>query len=81
MLIFKNHGSQAGATLGIPVITTLRDSQNYLRAAEHGHGIHEMKAYLVREDIESWEPLIGWLESRAAAGGEAAGAAPLEAAV
>jgi chromosome partitioning protein len=68
------------ATLGIPVITTLRDSQNYLRAAELGHGIHEMKAYLVREDIESWAPLIDWLETRSAVE-PAAAAAPLEAAV
>ena len=67
-------------TLGIPCITTLRDSQNYLRAAELGHGIHEMKAYLVREDLESWAPLIDWLEARSAVA-PAAGAAPLEAAV
>jgi chromosome partitioning protein len=68
------------ATLGIPVITTLRDSQNYLRAAELGHGIHEMKPYLVREDVESWAPLIDWLEARSAVA-PAPGAAPLEAAV
>jgi chromosome partitioning protein len=52
------------ATLQIPVITTLRDSQNYVRAAELGYGIHEMKPYLVREDTDSWQPLIDWLESR-----------------
>ncbi len=51
-------------TLQIPVITTLRDSQNYLRAAEVGCGIHEMKPYLAREDTESWKPLLEWLESR-----------------
>lgn len=67
-------------TLGIPVITTLRDSQNYLRAAEHGHGIHEMKAYLVREDVDSWAPLIDWLETRGVAA-LATDVAPLEAAV
>ena len=67
------------ATLGIPVITTLRDSQNYLRAAEHGRGIHEMKAYLVREDVDSWAPLIEWLEARSAAAPVTA-AAPFEAA-
>jgi chromosome partitioning protein len=52
------------ATLQIPVITTLRDSQNYVRAAELGYGIHEMKPYLVREDTDSWQPLIDWLETR-----------------
>jgi chromosome partitioning protein len=52
------------ATLQIPVVTTLRDSQNYVRAAELGYGIHEMKPYLVREDTETWQPLIDWIESR-----------------
>ncbi|MGH8294074.1 MAG: AAA family ATPase [Steroidobacteraceae bacterium] len=52
-------------TLGIPIVATLRDSQNYLRAAELGVGVHEMKSYIVREDIEEWRPLIEWLEPRA----------------
>ncbi|MFI4884104.1 MAG: AAA family ATPase [Steroidobacterales bacterium] len=54
-------------TLGIPIVATLRDSQNYLRAAEQGIGVHEMKSYLVREDIEEWRPLIAWVEPPAAA--------------
>jgi len=49
-------------TLGIPIVTTIRDSQNYVRAAELGVGVHEMKSYVVREDIEQWQPLIEWLE-------------------
>jgi chromosome partitioning protein len=48
--------------LEIPVIATIRDSQNYVRAAEQGVGIHEMKSYLVREDISQWETLLAWLE-------------------
>lgn len=48
-------------TLGIPFVATIRDSQNYVRAAELGMGIHEMKSYLVREDVEQWKPLIEWL--------------------
>lgn len=51
-------------TLQIPVITTLRDSQNYIRAAESGTGLFEMKPYLVREDLDQWVPLVGWLEQR-----------------
>jgi chromosome partitioning protein len=49
-------------TLGIPIITTIRDSQNYVRAAELGIGVHEMKSYIAREDVEQWSPLIDWLE-------------------
>jgi chromosome partitioning protein len=52
------------ATLQIPIVATFRDSQNYIRAAELGVGIHEMKPYLVREDLDQWGPLITWLESR-----------------
>jgi chromosome partitioning protein len=51
-------------TLQIPVIATLRDSQSYIRAAESGVGIFEMKPYLVREDLEQWLPLVGWLAQR-----------------
>ena len=62
-------------TLGIPIVATIRDSQNYVRAAELGVGVHEMKNYVAREDVEQWEPLIEWLASprcepsAAAAGG------------
>ena len=51
-------------TLQIPVVTTLRDSQNYIRASELGVGLFEMKPYVVREDLDQWLPLIGWLEQR-----------------
>lgn len=51
-------------TLQIPVVTTLRDSQSYIRASEMGVGLFEMKPYLVREDLDQWLPLIGWLERR-----------------
>src|ERR1044071_8429691 len=48
--------------LDIPVIATIRDSQNYVRAAEQGVGIHEMKAYTVKEDLAQWESLLAWIE-------------------
>lgn len=51
-------------TLEIPIVTTLRDSQNYVRASESGVGIFEMKPYLVREDLDQWLPLIGWLSQK-----------------
>ena len=49
-------------TLGIPIVATIRDSQNYIRAAELGIGIHEMKSYIAHEDVEQWKPLVEWLE-------------------
>jgi len=51
-------------SLQIPVIATLRDSQAYVRCFEQGVGIFEVKPYSVREDIEQWQPLIGWLTQR-----------------
>lgn len=49
-------------TLGIPIVATIRDSQNYVRAAELGIGVHEMKSYVAAEDVEQWEPLVEWLD-------------------
>ncbi|HXC59236.1 MAG TPA: AAA family ATPase [Steroidobacteraceae bacterium] len=53
-------------SLDIPVITTLRDSQNYVRASESGTGVFEMKPRLVREDTDQWQPLVGWIAQRPA---------------
>ncbi len=51
-------------TLRIPVIATLRDSQNYVRAAEQGVGLFEMKKALVAQDLEDWAPLLAWLKAK-----------------
>jgi chromosome partitioning protein len=51
-------------SLGIPVIATLRDSQNYVRAAELGVGLHEMKNYTLAQDLQDWEPLLAWLQAK-----------------
>lgn len=50
-------------SLDIPFIATLRDSQNYIRAASRGIGIFEMPPSRVSVDLEQWQPLIDWLES------------------
>jgi chromosome partitioning protein len=48
-------------TLQIPIVATIRDSQNYARAAELGMGVHEMKSYVAQEDVLQWVPLVEWL--------------------
>lgn len=53
------------ATLDIPIVATLRDSQNYVRGAELGLGLAEMKSYQVAEDTDSWQPLLQWLDKPA----------------
>jgi chromosome partitioning protein len=51
-------------TLRIPVIATLRDSQNYVRAAELGVGLYEMKRYAVEQDLADWQPMLAWLKAK-----------------
>lgn len=51
-------------TLDIPIVATLRESQNYIRTAELGVGVHELRPDQSRPDVEQWAPLVDWLESR-----------------
>lgn len=51
-------------SLDIPFIATLRDTQNYIRAAERGVGIFEMGPSMVEPDLEQWTPLIKWISSK-----------------
>jgi len=55
--------------LSIPQVTVLRDSQNYVHAAEAGMGIHDFKPYRVEKDLAQWIPLLRWVENRGAASG------------
>ena len=50
--------------LRVPVLTHLRDSQNYIRAAERGLGIFEMAPYATAVDREQWQPILKWLRSK-----------------
>ncbi|MFQ5487467.1 MAG: AAA family ATPase [Gammaproteobacteria bacterium] len=50
--------------LQIPFLTSLRDTQNYIRAAERGLGIFELAPSLVESDLEQWKPLTRWLNSK-----------------
>ena len=49
-------------SLGIPVIAVLRDSQNFVHAAEEGIGICELTPYKVRKDMEQLDQIIDWLD-------------------
>lgn len=51
-------------SLKIPFITTLRDTQNYIRAEERGLGIFELAPSSIAQDLEQWEPLLNWLDSK-----------------
>jgi chromosome partitioning protein len=51
-------------SLRIPVAAVLRDSQAYVRSAETGMGLHEMKGALLQEDLDTFRPLVDWLDRR-----------------
>lgn len=48
----------------VPYVATLRDTQNYIKAEERGVGIYEMAPSQVWQDVENWEPLVKWLNSK-----------------
>ena len=49
-------------SLGIPIIAVLRDSQNFVRAAENGLGMHDMQPSRVRPDLEQVDKIVNWLD-------------------
>jgi chromosome partitioning protein len=51
------------SSLDIPLIATLRDSQNYVRCSESGLGLYELPRWQVRQDIDAWQDLMRWLGS------------------
>ncbi len=54
--------------LDLAVLGHLRESQNYIRAAERGLGLFELAPSLVYEDVVLWDPILDWLNSRASLG-------------
>ncbi len=46
----------------VPVLSHLRESQNYIRAAETGLGLFELAPSAVFKDVELWDPIIDWLD-------------------
>jgi chromosome partitioning protein len=49
-------------SLGIPIIAVLRDSQNFVYAAEAGFGLHDMQPSRVGPDLEQLERIAAWLD-------------------
>jgi len=50
-------------SLGIPIVAVLRDSQNFVHAAEQGVGLCDMQPSRVRQDVEQIEKIVDWLEA------------------
>jgi chromosome partitioning protein len=49
-------------SLDIPIIAVLRDSQNYVQAADQGIGVYEMPHHKAGRDISDMSAVVSWLE-------------------
>jgi chromosome partitioning protein len=48
-------------SLNIPFITSFRDTQNYVRASEHGLGLADFSQRDAKDKLE-WQPMLAWIE-------------------
>lgn len=48
-------------TLDVPLLTLLRDTQNYAHLAAHGLSLWDVPAAKVEKDLAQWAPLLSWL--------------------
>lgn len=65
----KNYQSHAALLrflkkLDIQYVGALRNSQNYIKAADTGVGIFEMPMSDAKIDMKEWEPVINWVEGK-----------------
>lgn len=47
--------------LDLPMLTTLRDTQNYVKSMDRGMSIFDLPPSKVQIDLEQWFPIIEWL--------------------
>jgi chromosome partitioning protein len=52
------------ASSGVPAVTMLRDTQNYVHLAAHGLTIWDVAPSRVEKDLGQWEPLTEWLDQK-----------------
>ncbi len=49
--------------LDVPVLTFLRDTQNYVHLAAHGLTLWDVGSNRFERDLEQWQPLVDWLDA------------------
>jgi len=57
----SEHLQQYLATLNLPVVTELRDTQNYVQLAARGLTLWDVAPSRVERDLLQWQPLLAWL--------------------
>ena len=50
-------------SLGLPVLGTLRDTQNYVHLAAHGVTLFDLAPGRVARDLEQWQGICAWLDA------------------
>jgi len=62
--------TRAGVTLetlmtqqDLPVLTYLRNAQNYVNAVFEGKSIFDLPTHIAERDVEQWQGIIDWLDS------------------
>ena len=51
------------ATLGLPVLAYLRDTQNYIHLAAHGLTLFDVAPGRVEKDLAQWQAVCDWLDA------------------
>ena len=51
-------------SLGLPMVGTLRDTQNFVHLAAHGLTLFDVAPGKVARDLEQWQPIAAWLDQR-----------------
>jgi chromosome partitioning protein len=51
------------ATLGLPVVGELRNTQNYVHLAARGLTLFDVSPHRVEKDLEQWHTLCRWLDA------------------
>ena len=50
------------ASLGLPVLGTLRDTQNYIHLAARGLTLFDVAPWRVEKDLQQWQGICPWLD-------------------
>lgn len=54
------------ASLEVPVVGYLRDTQNYVQLAARGLTLWDVSPSRVERDLEQWQPILRWIEQETA---------------
>ena len=50
-------------SLAVPMLSTLRDTQNYVHLAAHGLTLFDVAPGRFEKDLEQWQPICRWLDT------------------